>query len=169
MTKTGYEPDWEVMFALANEHERDCAKALIGRGWAVSPFGREWMGETSRALARTNSVLRWTPDLLAVRGDNIVLVDAKRGSLEGFRNVTIQSNVVWAGEAWSTIAPVYYIYPTGLTFSWQDIVTHVLEERLMVRTDGTGSGTPYYLIPQELGRAMDDCWGRPIRPTGLGY
>jgi hypothetical protein len=59
-------------------HERRVGCELAARGWSVSPFGQGFLsGCIQQALRGSTSGLRYSPDLLAARGDTVVAVDCK--------------------------------------------------------------------------------------------
>ncbi|MEQ4725076.1 hypothetical protein [Nonomuraea sp. B19D2] len=51
---------------------------LSRRGWEVTPAGKgTFPAALCQALSRTNSALRYFPDMLATRAGDVVAIDAK--------------------------------------------------------------------------------------------
>ena len=62
--------------AIGDAHERYVAEQLTERGWEVDFWGQ---GQLSRAfqcaIRKTDSSIRWFPDLIAAEAKDLVLID----------------------------------------------------------------------------------------------
>lgn len=149
---------FEDRLAVGIEHEQRVAEELTLRGWAVSPWGQGVLDEGTRAaLQATESALRWTPDLVAARGEVVVLVDAKCSLSPHTGRHSVARDAVRAHLQSATLydVPVYYVF--------SDLGVMTPHEVLAVGRTGPhltiGRRGPYYLIPGGLCRPFDDVFG----------
>ena len=141
---------------------------LRKRGWLAAPFGQAQIPEEMRPhLARwiddygRATLLRWTPDIIAVkpvREPFVCLVDAKTesGKNQNSENYSVEINAVDAGRVivrdWHM--PLFYVWPDGGVLT-PDIVTN----RWNRKFDGNGAGgsqTAYYLIAKRWALRSSD-------------
>lgn len=152
--------------APAYQWEAELMARLTDRGWIVAPFGQVQIPDVMRPhLARwlddygRQTLLRWTPDIIAVRpaADPFVcLIDAKT-ELEknkASENYAVEVNAVDAGLA---IVRDWYM---PLFYVWQDggvLTPHIVINRSARKLDGAGangSSTAFYLVRR--------CWAMKI-------
>lgn len=131
---------------MGDAHERRVFDALNDAGWSVGPWGQGcWPAEVRRAIQATDSLMRWAPDLIASRDDEIVLVDCKgRATSRDTGRHSIEKAAVRAHLAMHGMFffPVYYVFE-DLSVLTPDQVNRFSREgpRRCV-----GSRTPYVLV-----------------------
>ncbi|MGW0702258.1 hypothetical protein ACWD0A_23660 [Streptomyces sp. NPDC002867] len=154
-------PSFQIRKAIGDAHELRVTQQLTLRGWHVSPWGQGVMGEPiRRALHGTGSCLRWTPDLIAACGRQIVLIDCKsRMTSRASRRHAIERAAVMAHlqlVAWTQL-PIYYVFDN------LDLLTPC--DALTLGHQGprsaVGSGTLYVLVPAARSLHFDDVFGVP--------
>lgn len=150
---------WEARKAAGDELEQRVAEELTIRGWAVSPYGQGIFDPVIRAaLGKTPSAIRWQPDLIAARGDLVVLIDCKgRMTSTTSNRHTIERDAVQAHLQYSGLAglPVYYVFDDLGVLTPHEVLT---AGRMGPHTQ-MGSGAPYYLIASALARPLDSVFG----------
>ncbi|MEU9891480.1 hypothetical protein [Sphaerisporangium sp. NPDC051011] len=117
------------------------------------------MAETvSRILQRTDSGLRWEPDLLAARNDVVVMIDCKASMTS---RSTGRHAVERAAVKAHQLLAAFYDLPLYYVFDNLGVLTP-----LDVRGAGrrgphstVGSGAPYYLVDAAVDRRFDDIFG----------
>ncbi|GAA4980490.1 hypothetical protein [Kitasatospora paranensis] len=159
-------PSFHARKAIGDAHERRVTEELNHRGWDVSPWGQGVMGEPVRvALRSTDSFLRWTPDLIAARDGQVVLIDCKSrmtsrtSSRHAIENAAVTAHLQLV--AWTRL-PLYYV------FDDLDILTpsDALGTGIGGPRTTAGSGAPYLLVPADRALAFDHVFG-PARRTAL--
>ena len=69
---------WQDRKKVGDAHEQRIAAELQARGWTVQRCGQGTYPPVIRqALVRTDSALRYFPDLIAARDGELVTIDAK--------------------------------------------------------------------------------------------
>ncbi|MFE5589188.1 hypothetical protein [Streptomyces sp. NPDC056549] len=147
--------------AIGDAHEQRVTHELKQRGWHVSPWGQGVMGEPVRlALHHTTSSLRWTPDLIAARERQVVMIDCKsRMTSQTSRRHAVERAAVTAHlqlVAWTQL-PLYYVFDNLDLLTPHDALGYGQEGP---RTTA-GSGTPYLLVPATRALGFDDVFGPP--------
>ncbi|MGE5828845.1 MAG: hypothetical protein ACM30G_10875 [Micromonosporaceae bacterium] len=151
-------------FDPAQKWETDLIDRLVGWGWLAAPFGQAQVPQDMRPhLARWlddyghATLLRWTPDIIAVRPaarPYVCLIDAKteNESNAASPNYSIEINAVDAGltivRDWHM--PLYYVWEDGGVLTPQTVMN-----RWNRKMDGAGSGgsnTAYYLVAKRFAR-----------------
>lgn len=144
--------------AAARPWEIELLEKLQERRWLAAQFGQAQIPEEMRPhLARwlddygRTALLRWTPDIIAVRPTEppfVCLIDAKTESEknQGSDNYSVEVNAVDAGRVivrdWHV--PLFYVWPDGGVLT-PDLVINRWNRKL----DGNGSNgseTAYYLV-----------------------
>jgi hypothetical protein len=145
-------------FGKAQTWETQLPDRLRDRGWLAAPFGQAQIPEEMRPhLARwldcygRSTLLRWTPDIIAIRptaNPFVCLIDAKTESEKNQNslNYSIEINAVDAGLAivrdWHM--PLFYVWPDGGVLT-PDLVLNRWNRKL--DGDGAeGSQTAFYLV-----------------------
>ncbi|MER7141288.1 hypothetical protein ACIRVI_00020 [[Kitasatospora] papulosa] len=150
-------PSFQNRKAIGDAHEQRVTQELNRRGWHVSPWGQGILGEPVRyALHRTSSSLRWTPDLIAAQGRQVVLI---RMTSQTSRRHVVERAAVTAHlqlVAWTQL-PLYYIFDNLDLLTPYDALGYGQEGP---RTTA-GSGTPYLLVPADQSMPFEDVFGRP--------
>ncbi|MFE2147482.1 hypothetical protein ACFXA3_38125 [Streptomyces sp. NPDC059456] len=105
---------WQQRKAIGDAHEQRVAAALEARGWTVQRCGQgTYHPAIQQALARTTSALRWFPDLIAARADEVITIDAKdrmpstTSNRYSLSNAAIQAGLLFTGIHAPT--PLYYV------------------------------------------------------------
>ncbi|MDX5563746.1 hypothetical protein PYK79_10825 [Streptomyces sp. ID05-04B] len=150
---------WQQRKAVGDAHEQYVAEELTLRGWEVNAWGQGVLTRSVRgALRRTDSSLRWTPDLVAARGEIVALIDCKSRMTSGasdrhaVERAAVKAHLQLA--AWTDL-PVYYVFDDLGVLTPHDVL---MAGRLGPHTR-VGSGAPYYLIGTQLDRRFDDIFG----------
>lgn len=151
--------NWQTRKAVGDALEQRVAEELTLRGWSVSPWGQAILDEHTRSvLRRTDSALRWTPDLSVTRGEITVMVDCKASMTSAVSDrhaverAAVKSHLQFT--AFNDI-PVYYVFDNLGVLSPHDVM---LAGRIGPHTK-VGSGAPYYLIGTGHDRPFDDVFG----------
>jgi hypothetical protein len=148
-------------------HEHVVAEELRRRGWRVQPWGQGLFTDETRVALnaiRPVSYWRWIPDLIAVRGDRVVLIDPK-SELKRTDNHAVEMS---AWQAHLIMRPlglrVVYVFsdltcntPEGLRpFRW------VLPDGSGGRVEtADGSGTAFVLVRRCDQIPLDQWFGSP--------
>ena len=145
--------------AIGDAHERYVAEQLIGRGWEVDFWGQGLLSRALQcALRRTDSSIRWFPDLIAAKARDLVLIDCKGGmTSQGTGRHAVERSAVQAHlqlVAWTGL-PVYYVFDGLDVWAPHDVLIAGQEGPHSV----VGSGTPYFLISAQGARRFDDLFG----------
>ncbi|MFC9595804.1 hypothetical protein ACFTUC_39165 [Streptomyces sp. NPDC056944] len=153
-------PSFQQRKAIGDAHEQRVTHELNQRGWHVSPWGQGVMGEPVRlALHHTSSSLRWTPDLIAARERQVVMIDCKsRMTSQTSRRHAVERAAVTAHlqlVAWTQL-PLYYVFDN------LDLLTPY--DALGLGREGprttAGSGSPYLLVPADRSMPFENVFGR---------
>jgi Holliday junction resolvase len=156
---TGCMTGWMARKAAGDELEARVAGELAARGWAVSCWGQGALAAAVAAsLRRTDSALRWAPDLLAAVGDLVVMIDCKASmTSRGTGRHAVERAAVRAHLQFAAIfdLPFYYVFDNLGVLTPMD-----------VRAAGqagphsrVGSGAPYYLVSTAGDRDFSDVFG----------
>ncbi|MGW1655516.1 hypothetical protein [Streptomyces atratus] len=152
-------PSFQHRKAVDDAHELRVAQELTWRGWNVDPWGQGVLTEAVRsALRGTDSALRWTPDLIVAKRQQIALIDRKsRMTSRATSRHVVERAAVTAHlqlVAW-TLLPVYYIFDNLDVLTPHDVLTAGRHRPY----SSAGSGSPYYLIPASRSLAFDTTFG----------
>jgi hypothetical protein len=157
--RTGDPQRWATTNALARHHEGMCIALLRHHGWVADHWGQALISDDLRdALRLTQCPARWSPDILAVRGCEWVLLDCKTETRMDTPNFSIEMAALDACFAWSMASTD----PNGVCgFVWHDFswspAAHVhLAPKTQGPHNGNGSRTPYWLVPKTIGLAFRD-------------
>ncbi|MGA5270286.1 hypothetical protein [Streptomyces lydicamycinicus] len=145
--------------AIGDVHEQHVAEQLTLRGWEVNPWGQSLLTRRLQdALRRTDSSIRWIPDLIAAKGKGLVLIDCKsRMTSRNTGRHAVERAAVYAHLqlfAWTGL-PVYYVF--------DDLGVLAPHDVLIAGQEGphsaAGSGAPYFLISGGVARSFDGLFG----------
>ncbi|MFI1213452.1 hypothetical protein ACH4UV_38435 [Streptomyces sp. NPDC020802] len=145
--------------AIGDAHERYVAEQLIGLGWEVDFWGQGLLSRALQcALRRTDSSIRWFPDLIAAKAKDLVLIDCKGGmTSQRTGRHAIERSAVQAHlqlVAWTGL-PVYYVFDGLDVWAPHDVLIAGQEGPHSV----VGSGVPYFLISAQGARRFNDLFG----------
>ncbi|MGW7434076.1 hypothetical protein ACWGIN_31665 [Streptomyces sp. NPDC054861] len=106
---------WQERKAIGDAHEERVAEALQRHGWTVQRCGQgTYLPAIRHALARTHSALRYFPDLIAARDDELVTIDAKDRMPSTHTNrYAISTATLNAGLLFTAAhapTPLYYVF-----------------------------------------------------------
>ncbi|MFH9712884.1 hypothetical protein ACH4MW_36975 [Streptomyces luteogriseus] len=106
---------WKDRKNVGDAHEQRVAAALQIRGWTVQRCGQGTYPPTIQdALARTDSALRYFPDLIAARDGELVTIDAKdRMPSTHTDRYAISAATLRAGLLFTAThapTPLYYVF-----------------------------------------------------------
>lgn len=153
--------NWTARKSIGDLLEQRVAEELTLRNWHVNPWGQGVLTESVRsALRGTDSSMRWTPDLIAARGEIVVMVDCKGRMTSSDSNrhsverAAVRAHLQFA--AWTDL-PMYYVFDNLGVLTPHDVLTL---GRVGPHTR-VGSDAPYYLLGVGSDRPFDDVFGTP--------
>lgn len=153
-------------------HERRVKISLDVRGWHVHPWGQGVLSNEVRQAFnerdRGSDVLlwRWMPDMIAVRGLDIFLVEAKSETRTDTPYFTIEVRSIMAQLAMKTLGlSTVVVWDDGTCNLTEDleIVDFWLPEgrnRKLINVDG--SGTPFARVRKDQQRQLDELFGSKL-------
>jgi Holliday junction resolvase len=150
---------WAERKAVGDALEARVAGLLRARGWNVDQYGQGTLsGQVRDAVRRSDSALRWMPDLIAQRGDRLVTVDCKASMSAQTRRHAIARRAVQAHALFASYfeIAVYYVFDNLGVLTPVD----VLGAARPGPPGRGGSGSDYYLIGFDLDRPFDLVFGR---------
>lgn len=149
---------FEQRLQVGEAHERRVQAELESRGWTVDFYGQGTLKPEIRyALSRSDSRFREFPDMIAARGLEIVVIDAKdRMSSAETGRYAISRKCVTAGLHWlSTYGlPLFYVFGNLGVLTPSEVMAYGT-------TGARGMGGSYYLISGRLAHQFDDVFGAP--------
>lgn len=139
---------------LAADHEQETALRLEHAEWFVTLWGQGQLPELARRmLGRTLSPIRWTPDLLAIRGPLAVFIDAKTGRSDT-ANYDIEAQALVSHRRLCRAGhPVVIVWHD---FRWSHAWELNPDDGAPGTYIGNGSGTPFLLFRKGLAHPWDD-------------
>jgi hypothetical protein len=154
-------PPWQERLDIGERHEERVARELSRRGWTVSHCGQgTWGPLISAALRTLETDLRYFPDMIAARGNQVATIDAKDRLPSSHSNrYTISRKALAAGlrlAASSLAVPLYYVFgdltvlTPGEVSAYHDIGT----------PHSSGS---YYFIATHHAHRFDDVFGTALQ------
>lgn len=144
--------------ALGTNHEQRVVRELRQRGWTVDPWGQGVLTpEICDAIQRSDSRLRFLPDLIAARDGELVTVDCKdrMRSTDTRRYAVARACVNFGLQMAALGVPLLYVFGNLGVLLPTEIMTY---GRIGPRVTGSGA---YYLVPERLGHQFDDVFGAP--------
>lgn len=138
--------------AIGDAHELRVRGELERCGWAVAAWGQGILTESvTAALRRTDSDLRWTPDLIAVRDGIVCLIDAKARMSTHTRRHSVSRRCLEAHLRLMALVdlPIYYVFDTLGVLTPYDI-----KRFAVARIDTRFSGSTY-LVHDRDARPFD--------------
>jgi hypothetical protein len=138
-----------VRIHLGKSHEEAVQERLEQYGWTVQPWGQGLLTDEIRAAWQRHYPpvqWRWIPDLIAVRGTRLVLVDPKWDASPESPNFSIEQDAIMAHRAMAQLGlRIVYVFgdfscntPEGLVIAHRSLGAE--------RERNGGSGTPYVLV-----------------------
>ncbi len=158
--------------AAALEKEKADTAQLEKLGCHVEPFGQALLSDKFRGYLKSHPNklnVRWLGDLLIARPD---LLDAQvsESTWIGDSKIGRLNTQYWDLEKSAHSAhrlqqdalslPHVYIWPDGISCSYVDDLTDDILIEGPYR--GYGSGTPFWLVPKELTRSLDNVFGKEV-------
>jgi hypothetical protein len=154
---------WQERKQAGDRHETCVMRELEACGWIVHPCGQgTYPAIVQQALGRSQSALRYFPDLLAARGLDVVAVDCKTriGSVQTGRfaisRACLRAGLVFLGA--NEPLPLYYVFG-DLTVLTPAEVMHYCSTALR------HPGGSYYLISTRHAHPFSEVFG--VRPVPL--
>jgi hypothetical protein len=159
MTKSGFEKRLEVATAF----EERVVAALVDRNWRAERFGQGQLSKEMRdIIRRVKTPTRYMPDIIAAKQftaqTRLVFIDAKAG--EKWRETgkhDIEAAALDGAELWQEYSKcdVYFVFTNGETIT--PAVFRELSQPGVYR--GSGSGTPFLLVPRAACSRFDAVFG----------
>ncbi|MEU5810712.1 hypothetical protein [Streptomyces sp. NPDC047718] len=148
---------WQDRRAVGDLHEARVADALRARGWTVQPCGQgTYLPAIRHALARTGSVLRYFPDLIAARGGELVTIDAKdRMPSTHSRRYAISTATANAGLLFTAThapTPLYYVFGDLKVLTPAEVLHYTAHTR-------SPSSGAWLMIATDRAHAFDEVFG----------
>jgi hypothetical protein len=149
-------------------HEIAVREKLREHGWTVQDWGQGILSDEIRVALRADSrepavLWRWIPDLIAVKGSRVVLVDPKTDLRGDTANFTIEISAWQAHLA---------MLPLGLhvVYVWADFTCNTAQGIQPASDPKPGVAehrTWFYLIRKDQQRPFEWAFGdKPIRQAG---
>lgn len=144
-------------------------------GWDVHPWGQGLfddtpIGERVRAalvLHEPKTYWRWIPDLIAVKGGRVRLVDPKTDA-SNTDSFSIEIDAYMAHQAMRALGlPIIYVWQDFTCNTPAGLFVHRWELRPQ-RGRNRGSGTPYGLIYKNDQHPLEWAFGPPIEQSEAG-
>jgi hypothetical protein len=152
------------------EHEQNVAKALIARGWQVTPLGQAVFPEHVRNVIRNRDhgrdriLWRWMPDFIVSKGDTVYLVEAKAESRTDTDYFSLEQKALETYKVLNRLGLKVVIVFDDLSCSFLD---HLAPQKkwaplpgLRRLTNVNGSGTPFVLVLKEHQLKFDLFFGK---------
>lgn len=131
----------------AHTYENHIIQLLRDKGWTAAPFGQDLLHPTIRQQLHTHPThIRWMPDIIAIKENQLIFLDAKDSHATDTGRHAAESNATHALQEWENHYghPVYYVFPHH---DWHSVVP--ISEWAQYKQPGpkprNGSGTPYDL------------------------
>lgn len=155
---------WMDRKTVGDAHEQRVREELERRSWNVAPYGQGVLPDPiRRALGRTESQMRWDPDLIAVQGSTAVLVEVKNTMHgEDAHTYHLSRKSLRAGlRIWvERDLPFYYVFANlGVATP-----AEVMQFCRLTTVSEAGS---YLAFPAGLPRPFDDVFGAPTGTSRL--
>lgn len=152
-------------------HERHVQAELERRGWHVQPWGQGLLDDRVRQVLNERAPVvlwRWLPDLIAVRGDRVYLVDPKTDFRPDSPNFSIEISAIQAHRAMSCLGlRIVYVFGDMTCNSPENIrpVQWFMPDPGRTRIAANGSGTPFALVRKSEQIPFDACFGTPLEES----
>jgi hypothetical protein len=163
MAHTGPMTSWTARKGVGDVFEARVAGELTARGWAVDPWGQGTLSvAVSASLRRTDSSLRWAPDLLAARDDLVAMIDCKaRMTSRNTGRHAVERAAVKAHLQFAALfdLPFYYVFDNLGVLTPLD----VRGAGQAGPNSRVGSGAAYYLVSTALDRDFTEVFGPSLR------
>jgi hypothetical protein len=148
---------WQDRKTISDLHETRVADALRARGWTVQPCGQgTYLPAIRHALARTRSVLRYFPDLIAARDGELVTIDAKdrmpSTHTHRYAVSTATANAGLLFTATHAPTPLYYVFGDLKVLTPAEVLHYTAHSH--PHTSGA-----WLLIATERAHAFDEVFG----------
>jgi hypothetical protein len=146
---------------VGETHERRVAAELRRRGWAVDHWGQGVLSEPIRdALWRSNSRLRFLPDLIAARAGEIVTIDCKDRMQSKTSRYAIKRECVNFGLQLAALGvPVFYVFGNLAVVVPTEVMSY---GRIGPHMAGGGA---YFLVSERIAHEFDEVFGIPGADT----
>jgi Holliday junction resolvase len=153
---------WQERKAVGDVHEQRVAAALQGCGWEVVAWGQATLPMPMRkAISNSQSPWRYFPDLIAVRGADLITIDAK-DNMAGPNSprYAIKKDCVQFGLEFFAVfkIPLFYVFGNLGVLTPAEILAY-----LPNRSRPNGA---YFLIHAERTHPFDQAFGAPT-PTAV--
>jgi len=150
---------WAGRKAVGDAHEERVRRELERRGWTVMPYGQgTWPEPIRAALRRTESVMRWEPDLLIAQGSTLRLIDCKaamRGEdafMYSISRKALRAHVRMFAER---DLPIFYVFDNLGVLTPPEVMQNS-------RLETIGDAGGYLSISSGYPRPFDDVFGLPL-------
>ena len=148
-------------------HEQAVRDALTARGWFVQEWGQGVLDARVRQALNDRSPIvlwRWLPDLIAIKGQRVVLVDPKTDINKSTPNFSIEISAIQAhcGMRFLGLRIVYVFEDmTCNTPENLEPVKWWMPDPGRDRVAAGGSGTPFALVRKSDQVPLDTWFGSP--------
>jgi len=157
-----------VRLHIGKGHELDVTEKLAAHGWIVHPWGQGlFEGEAGEHVRQAlvarqpKTYWRWIPDLIAVKGTRLMLVDPKT-DLTDTPNFSIEIDAYIAHLAMSGFGlPVVYVWQDMTCNTPGGLFVHKWFAELQ-RGATRGSGTPFGLVSRADQKPFEWAFGPRI-------
>lgn len=149
-------PSFSARLAVGSILEQRVKNELETRRWTVDPWGQGTLSEPIRAaLQRSDSRLRFLPDLIAARDGEPVTIDCKdrMRSTDTGRYAIKKESVNFGLQLAALGVPMFYVFGNLGVLVPGEVASY---GRMGPRATGGGA---YYLVGEHLARRFDDVFG----------
>jgi hypothetical protein len=150
---------------LAKSHEKEVQHRLRDAGWVCDGFGQGfWCRPVRENIQRFQTGLRYVPDIVAIKGDLLCLIDAK-AEASNTPNHSVEQASVLAHRDMERLfgVRIYYVWHDFSVAPGPDwLLNHSFRkpEHIGSRVGTNGSGTPFFLTPKASQLPFEQIFGR---------
>lgn len=155
---TTTDPWYQDRLRLGHHHEAVVRERLTGDGWTVQEWGQGILDDDIRKALRAQHVTvwwRWLPDIVAIRGSRVLLVDPKNSQQLTSPTFNLEEGAWCAHQLMRPLGlPIVYVWADfTCQVAWRvDPVCHM---------PGAGEGrTPYVKVARSQQLPWADVFGR---------
>lgn len=149
---------FSTRLAIGEDHELRVANELSHRGWSVDRWGQGTLSAHIReAIQRSDSRLRFLPDLIAARDGELVTIDCKDRirSTDTGRYAVNRQCISFGLQMAALGVPIFYVFGNLGVLLPTEVMSY---GRIGPRATGGGA---YYLVNEQVTHHFDDVFGAP--------
>lgn len=147
--------------AVGDRQERLVPMEAAKYGWRVEAWGRGQLStHMQELLSSTDSPLRWEPDQIAIRGQDVLLLEDKASKPDNdYPDFLVEKRTLDAMHRCGLRAVVVIIWPDFKVNYVKEVHDYERKHRRSMKFRGNGSGTPAWMYPRKLMRQFEEIFG----------